>query len=868
VSQELIYTSAPKGLKPGSRGFSTVAMTSGLSSSWVDRLESLSGYQPIYPLGDANANHNPINFCHWRVTVAGKARSVLSRIAFAGADYSQRSNKFAHHIVLEAAEQTAAGPAWMMHQPGTMRSTWSSEPQLLPAGPKLPSGDRPAAVCSAWAAITGDAGWGGVLAESFINSPSKPAYVIFQPGTDVLALFEEALALLSPKQRWEISFNTYFTELPLNLTCAWRAVAAGTQAEKDAMKAAGRPLVIDLVRGAAAAPAASSLVTMARTGRMDMATAKLAPARQLLAETSRSTSQLTFEEPTAPGRVSIPGPVKRRRLASNDLVLEEPSDFDAALANLAPECFYDAIPPAHRRRSIIAPLAATAVVLLLCAGLIGLAIWRKDRASTYSLSPSGGPPTVDQRGRVASTDTSSPAVPSVSSPSSLAELPSKIASIAPTGQPPEGTVTKSTTSEPVANPAPAAVVAKPAGNPPAHATPSPIVSATTTPPAESIPRLDILVDVPLQARKQAATQPAIAAQCDESSDIWTIRLPLGSDFKSARSIAIVWADGTTNEASLKDPARGPVRLSLKANTQPGAGVTLVASYQQPDPEEREIATILVQNQDSVVIQWADAKITKKVQAFAKGIAIIALDGEDSFIAKAGFSSTAKERLILDAPLTSFDDLGEIKADDICNFTRQLVGGWTISSASDTGHAPWKFMRNGDVPMFTIQAPPSDSSGPPKFICTDWDDDLAAAARRVKSLDIIIGNLGSNNHQDCGEPVAREAEDSLASYLTAQKEAASAHQKEKQDKNNQSVDVRKTKADDSDKEAVIAADKREADAKAKFDDALNSLKGWRDELKQFTDARTANLEFHLCRANGTDLCTVTIASANLNSAKER
>ena len=264
MSQELIYTSVPKGLKPGSRGFSTVAMTNGLSSSWVDRLESLSAYQPIFPLGDPSADRNPINFCHWRVTIAGKTRSVLSRIAFAGADYSQRSNKFAHHVVLDPGEMAAAGPAWMMRQRGFLKTTWSADPQTLPTGPTTPSGDRQPAICSAWAAATGDAGWAGVLADAFISNPTKPAFLIFEPGMDVLALFEEAIALLPAKRRWDVSFNTYFTELPLNLNCAWRAVSAGTGAEQVASRTAANSVVINLTRSMANSDSKNELVKVAR----------------------------------------------------------------------------------------------------------------------------------------------------------------------------------------------------------------------------------------------------------------------------------------------------------------------------------------------------------------------------------------------------------------------------------------------------------------------------------------------------------------------------------------------------------------------------------------------------------------------------
>ena len=57
----------------------------------------------------------------------------------------------------------------------------------------------------------GDAGWAGVLAETFIADPKRLVYLVFQPGMNLLPLFAEAEALLPPEERWEIGFNSYYT---------------------------------------------------------------------------------------------------------------------------------------------------------------------------------------------------------------------------------------------------------------------------------------------------------------------------------------------------------------------------------------------------------------------------------------------------------------------------------------------------------------------------------------------------------------------------------------------------------------------------------------------------------------------------------
>src|SRR5262249_10787445 len=118
--QELHYTSVPRGLKLGSRGFCTVACTTQMPGPLVERLENLSGYHPVYAPHDPAAPQNPINFAHVRLTIGGRSVSILSRVGPAGLDYSGRANKYAHHVVLEPGERPEAGPAWLLSQPGFM----------------------------------------------------------------------------------------------------------------------------------------------------------------------------------------------------------------------------------------------------------------------------------------------------------------------------------------------------------------------------------------------------------------------------------------------------------------------------------------------------------------------------------------------------------------------------------------------------------------------------------------------------------------------------------------------------------------------------------------------------------------------------
>jgi hypothetical protein len=266
VSHELVYTSVPRGLKAGSKGFCAVAMTRHISGALVERLESLSGYRPLYPPGDPQADQNPPVQAHWRIDVGGKPLHVLSRVGWAGLDYTQRANKLAHHVALDATQLTPAGPAWVLRQ-GVLRQTWTGEPVLMEEGMSIPDGENPPRPCEAWAALAGDAGWAGVLVEALLAREVRAAFIIYPRGADALALVDEAVALLPEDRRWDATFSTYFTELPAGATCRWRFCIADTPAAREAQQQATTgALVIDLTAPPRPAPD-SPWTQAARQGR-------------------------------------------------------------------------------------------------------------------------------------------------------------------------------------------------------------------------------------------------------------------------------------------------------------------------------------------------------------------------------------------------------------------------------------------------------------------------------------------------------------------------------------------------------------------------------------------------------------------------
>ena len=265
MTQELIYTSVPKGLQLGSRGFCTVACTAGISKPLADRLEALSGYKHLYPPGGESSHLNPVNYSFVTFKLGGKIYYVLSRIADAGLDYTQRSNKLAHHVVLEGSELPPAGPAWLMRQPGFFVTSWDGEPR--PIEPRrLPlSPDAGPRKCDVWQSVTGDAGWGGVLAGNDEVSGLMEANIVFAPpGENLLTLVEEAQSLLPPSKRWGATFSTYYSKLPPGVECHWRFLPHDS-AEAVVARRSHSTLLVDLLSKTGVNNATDS-VKAARTG--------------------------------------------------------------------------------------------------------------------------------------------------------------------------------------------------------------------------------------------------------------------------------------------------------------------------------------------------------------------------------------------------------------------------------------------------------------------------------------------------------------------------------------------------------------------------------------------------------------------------
>lgn len=225
MTSELIITSVPNGLFPGTYGFCAVACTKNMNERMRQALNSVSGYRRL----SDDQSKNPIAFSHYIYNIGGKNYNVLSRIADAGVDYTRRTNKLAQFHVFENGEGERLGdPATMCFDNRTFRK-WNVEdkpdfldPYRFPTYRRLNGSE---AVHGAWKRLTGDAGWAGVLAGT--TATRRPVALIVPQGFDVTPLILEAVAVLPEELRWKATFSTYFTSVPPNVQCQWKTLIDG-----------------------------------------------------------------------------------------------------------------------------------------------------------------------------------------------------------------------------------------------------------------------------------------------------------------------------------------------------------------------------------------------------------------------------------------------------------------------------------------------------------------------------------------------------------------------------------------------------------------------------------------------------------------
>lgn len=222
---ELIYTSARRGLRPRGSGFQTVAHTRGLPAPVIETVERLSAYRFLFSPSGPEGERNPVIRNHAIAIIGGQRFHVISRIAPSGADYSGRANHLAHHLILSPDALPAAGPPWLLAQEHEFQRVWPEEPMLLTPRDGLPDAELFPTPCKSWQQATGDPGWAGEVIRQLRLDPTRPLFLIYEPGMDMLRLMAELCLLLHPSERWRVTFSTALTgPPPPGIQCQIRCV--------------------------------------------------------------------------------------------------------------------------------------------------------------------------------------------------------------------------------------------------------------------------------------------------------------------------------------------------------------------------------------------------------------------------------------------------------------------------------------------------------------------------------------------------------------------------------------------------------------------------------------------------------------------
>ena len=211
MAKEIVVTSVPRGIKLGRTGFQVVMRSAGVSDGVMSILEQLAVYRHV-PEG---SGRNPVIYSYRSVRSPTGQLNVLGRAVDAGNDFSNRSNKLAHLLSVDPAElatlRNSSPAAVLAAIEGRLATVWQGNPEERVSPFTLPSPPVQPAVCRRWEGVTGDAGWGGVLAQRAMRG--QPSLVIAADCSPawcrtLLELFQEVYALLPPDNRWRTTFDT------------------------------------------------------------------------------------------------------------------------------------------------------------------------------------------------------------------------------------------------------------------------------------------------------------------------------------------------------------------------------------------------------------------------------------------------------------------------------------------------------------------------------------------------------------------------------------------------------------------------------------------------------------------------------------
>ena len=225
---ELVNTSVPNGLIPGTHGFATVAMTKGMPDAIRTRVESLCAYPHRTSAHDASYfRENPVNWFHLALP---SGDHVVGRTAPADFDYTGRTNRLARTITFKKGEMPESGGAAALSlSGGRLLEKGSGEPRMLPADKALSArffgAVRSKTVSpSSWVSLFGENGVAlarrfAILVAQNASGFGKSVYfktsMAWDPdGTKLLGLFADLIDLMPDEIAPLVTFSTFSACVP------------------------------------------------------------------------------------------------------------------------------------------------------------------------------------------------------------------------------------------------------------------------------------------------------------------------------------------------------------------------------------------------------------------------------------------------------------------------------------------------------------------------------------------------------------------------------------------------------------------------------------------------------------------------------
>ncbi|MDB0031267.1 hypothetical protein N9E34_07345, partial [Opitutales bacterium] len=123
MPKELIFTSVPTGINPGSTGYCTVAKHKDIDRLLERELETISFYELM------DVEYKPVVHAYRVLRINTGTFYVLSRISFSGSDHTGRTNYLAHNLIFDESEVMSmqASPAdFFLDEKGWL-SVWPAD---------------------------------------------------------------------------------------------------------------------------------------------------------------------------------------------------------------------------------------------------------------------------------------------------------------------------------------------------------------------------------------------------------------------------------------------------------------------------------------------------------------------------------------------------------------------------------------------------------------------------------------------------------------------------------------------------------------------------------------------------------------------